>query len=65
MNDDKFVTLFGSSATPELEGNNELEAAYAHGFLRLNDVKSVSDDEAQVEERERLQAILLMAIAAL
>ena len=66
MSDDKFVTLFGSPATPELEGNNELEAAYAHGFLRLNDVKSVSDDEAQVEERERLQqAILLMAIAAL
>jgi hypothetical protein len=64
MNDDQFVKLFSSPATPELEGNNELEAAYAHGFLRLNDVKSVSDEEAQTEEREQQQAIITI-IAAL
>jgi hypothetical protein len=64
MIDDNFVTLFGSSANPELEGNNELEAARAHGFLRLNDVKSVSDDEAQLKEREQ-QEVLFMLIASL
>ena len=58
MNDDKLVTLFGSPATPELEGNNELEAARVHGFLRLNDVKSVSDNEGQIKEREQLEAMI-------
>ena len=60
LNDDKFVTLFGSPATPELEGNNELESALAQGFLRLNDVKSVSDDDAQIKEREQLQAMITL-----
>ncbi len=64
MNDDKFVTLFGSPAAPELASNNELEAALTHGYLRLNDVKSVSDDEPQIKERERLQAMITV-IAAL
>jgi hypothetical protein len=58
MSEDKFVTLFGSPVTPELEGNNELEAARAYGFLRLNEVKFVSDDEAEIKEREHLQAIM-------
>jgi hypothetical protein len=61
---DRFVTLFASPATPQPEGMNELETAYAHGFLRLNDVRSVSDDEAQIEERAQLQA-LMIAIAAI
>jgi hypothetical protein len=64
MNDDNFVTLFGSSAGAEFEGNNELEAARAHGFLMLNDVKSVSGDEAQLKEREQ-QEVLFMLIASL
>ena len=64
MSDDKFVTLFGSPATPELEGNNELEAAYAHGFLRLNDAKAVSEEEAQrIKDREQLQAIIAVILA--
>ena len=63
MNDDKFVKLFGSPSTPELEGNNELEAAYSHGYLKLGGVKSVSGDEAQVNE-EQLQAVIT-TIAAL
>lgn len=58
MSDGKFVTLFGSPPTAELEGNNELEAARAHGYLRLNDLKSVSDDDAEIKEREQLQAII-------
>jgi hypothetical protein len=58
MTDDKLVTLFGSPATPELEGNNDLEAARTDGFLRLNDVESVSEDEAQIKEREQLQALI-------
>jgi hypothetical protein len=58
MNDDKLVTLFGSPTTPEQEGNNDLEAARAHGYLRLNDVKPVSDDEGQIKEREQLEAMI-------
>ena len=64
MNGDKFLTLFGSPAAPEVEGDNDLETAYAQGFLKLGGVKPVGEDEAQPTEREQQEALFLAAIIA-
>jgi hypothetical protein len=64
MNDDNFVTLFGSPANPE-SAADELEAARTQGYLKLRGVKSVSTDDAQAEDEHQQQAILLAVIASL
>jgi len=62
MNGDKFLTLFGSPAAPQVEGDDYLETAYAEGYLKLGGVKPVGEDEAQPREREQQEALFLAAI---